>query len=86
MAVKADPAAQNSPDSPHETYQLLAPMFTGKADLSAEHSSLVRCGQRATVSFRTASETAAVRWFRLLERWISRYTSPQRTAEALGQR
>jgi putative peptide zinc metalloprotease protein len=86
LAVKVDPEARNSPDNPHEAYQLLTPMFTGKADLSPEYSSLVHCGQRVTVSFQTASETAAVRWFRSLQRWISRYTSPQPTAEALGQR
>ena len=55
-----------------ETYELINPCFSGAVALPATFAAELRAGQRATISFRTARESLAVRSWHLALRWVDR--------------
>ena len=51
-------------EKPKHKYELISPVFQGKAALTADDSRRLCAGQLATVSFRTEEETIAMRIYR----------------------
>lgn len=50
--------------------EFLSPRFAGTVELSAAQSRQARCGQLATVSFRSSHETLGVHLYSLVAKWI----------------
>jgi putative peptide zinc metalloprotease protein len=75
LAVKPRSQPEKTGETAGTSYEMLAPVFIGKAILSNDQSLEVWSGQVTTVSLHTASDSAGARWHKSLQRWIEKYTS-----------
>ena len=80
LAVKPTARTEEAAQKLDLKYELISPVFLGKAALTADESRRLCAGQLATVSFRTEEETIATRIYRSVERWIGRILHVSRSA------
>jgi putative peptide zinc metalloprotease protein len=72
LPVKPAARTEGTTEKPGPKCELVAPVFQGKAALTADDSRRLHAGQLTTVSFRTKEETIAIRIYRNVQRWMGR--------------
>ena len=82
LAVRTKPESQHSSEDGGVEYELLAPSFLVKAQLNPEQSLRLHSGQLTTVTFRSSSETVAMRIFRLVRAWMQKQMAARQAAYA----